>query len=389
MNKANQARRMCLMAVATAAATASPFAGAQESHWYGGVNLGQSRSTIDDKRISSGLLGAGFTVTGIKDDDRDTAGKIFAGYQFSRYFAVEGGYFNLGKFGFTANTLPAGSLNGRIKLQGMNLDLVGRVPISERFSAFARVGANYAQARDTFTGTGSVFVRTSHASANDTNIKYGGGLEFAFNEALSLRLEAERYRINDAVGNRGDVDLASVGLVYRFGKPRLAPVMISRAPEPVREAITPPPATTVTIIEPAKPVAPPPPPPPRFEKIVLSATELFGFDSAVLQLPQPKLDDIARALNAHREIGRVGITGYTDRIGSRTYNQKLSERRANAVRTYLIGKSVDGNRLVASGRSEENPLVQCREKSRPALIICLAPNRRVEVEQIVFEQRVQ
>lgn len=389
MKQAKQSGGMWLLAFAAAAA--SPVASAQESNWYGGVNLGQSRSTIDDKRIGTSLLGAGFTVTGIQNDDRDTGGKIFAGYQFSRFLAVEGGYFNLGKFGFTASTLPLGSLNGRIKLQGFNLDLVGRVPISEKFSLFARVGANHAEARDNFSGTGSVFVRTPRASERDTNIKYGGGLEYALTDALSMRLEAERYRINDAVGNRGDVDLASVGLVYRFGKPRAAPAMVARSPEPVREASVPAPAVTVTIVEPAKPAAPTPPPapPPRFEKVVLSATELFAFDSAVLQLPQPKLDEIAKALVTHPEIGRVAVTGYADRIGSRTYNQKLSERRAASVRTYLIGKSVEANRLVAIGRSEENPLVTCKEKSRPALVACLAPNRRVEVEQISFERQVR
>ncbi len=64
----------------------------------------------------------------------------------------------LGRFGFTANTSPAGSLRGDIKLQGANFDAVGSVPLGDKFSLFARAGLNYAHAKDSFAGTGSVAV---------------------------------------------------------------------------------------------------------------------------------------------------------------------------------------------------------------------------------------
>jgi outer membrane protein OmpA-like peptidoglycan-associated protein len=118
--------------------------------------------------------------------------------------------------------------------------------------------------------------------------------------------------------------------------------------------------------------------------------KLFGFDSATLQMPQPKLDEIAAALQADTSITDVDVTGYTDRLGSPKYNQKLSERRANAVREYLVSKGVDGSRLKAYGKGESNPVVtDCKQKKRADLIACLAPNRRVEVEQITVERRVQ
>ncbi len=168
----------------------------------------------------------------------------------------------------------------------------------------------------------------------------------------------------------------TVGLNYAFNPPPAPP---APAPAPVVEAPAPAPA----------PVAPPPPPPARFEKVTMSATELFQFDKAELRMPQTRLDEIAMALQADTSITNVDITGYTDRLGSDSYNQKLSERRANAVRDYLVSKGIDGGRLNAVGKGEANPVVECNDKKRADLIKCLEPNRRVEVEQITIEKRVQ
>ena len=127
-------------------------------------------------------------------------------------------------------------------------------------------------------------------------------------------------------------------------------------------------------------------PAPRFERYTLSAKELFAFDQATLRMPQPKLDEIARALVDNPRIDRVTITGHTDRLGSEAYNQKLSERRANAVKQYLAQKGVAASRLTAVGRGESQPVVQCSDSDRAKLIQCLEPNRRVEVEEITIER---
>jgi outer membrane protein OmpA-like peptidoglycan-associated protein len=76
----------------------------------------------------------------------------------------------------------------------------------------------------------------------------------------------------------------------------------------------------------------------------------------------------------------VLVTGHTDRLGSDAYNQDLSLRRANAVRDYLVFKGVPRDRIETLGMGEKQPVVQCDQKDRKALIACLAPNRRVEVE---------
>jgi OOP family OmpA-OmpF porin len=217
---------------------------------------------------------------------------------------------------------------------------------------------------------------------------YSAGLGFqaSLNDRWTFQFDARankgHLRKDDEFGfSKSLTKYLGISLLYAFNPPPSLPAPAPVVqPTPVVEAPAPAPA----------PVAPPPPPPARFEKVTLSSTELFGFDSATLTMPQPKLDEIAAALQADPSITDVDITGYTDRLGSTKYNQKLSERRANAVREYLVGKGVDAKRLKAYGKGEQNPVVtDCKQKKRSALIECLAPNRRVEVEQITVERRVQ
>ena len=84
----------------------------------------------------------------------------------------------------------------------------------------------------------------------------------------------------------------------------------------------------------------------------------------------------------------ITITGYTDRIGASAYNHKLSLRRADAVKEYLVTKGISADRLQVKGMGEENPVVTCDGvKKRAELIKCLEPNRRVEIEPVTFEKQ--
>jgi OOP family OmpA-OmpF porin len=78
----------------------------------------------------------------------------------------------------------------------------------------------------------------------------------------------------------------------------------------------------------------------------------------------------------------VLVTGHTDPIGSDAYNQKLSERRAEAVRNYLVSKGVDKAKIEALGMGEKQPVpgLVCEQKNLKEKIACFAPNRRVEVQ---------
>ena len=199
---------------------------------YVGANVGRTRADFDTPATLGAFVGPGFGVTSSFGDDRDTGYKLYGGYRLNRNFAVEAGYFDLGRFDYTLNTRPPGSLNGNLRVRGLNLDLVGILPVGERFSVFGRVGAAYAQSRTGFSSFGAVPVAGSRDEKN-TNLKVGVGLQYAFTDRLAVRAELERYRIKDEVRNRGHIDMASVGLVYQFGaSPQPAPRAIVAAPPP-------------------------------------------------------------------------------------------------------------------------------------------------------------
>jgi len=80
----------------------------------------------------------------------------------------------------------------------------------------------------------------------------------------------------------------------------------------------------------------------------------------------------------------IHVVGYTDRIGSDAYNQRLSEQRAQAVKDYLVQtRGMDASKIIADGKGKANPITkpgECGEKRSPATIACLQPDRRVELE---------
>ena len=133
------------------------------------------------------------------------------------------------------------------------------------------------------------------------------------------------------------------------------------------------------------PAAKAPAPRPAGEKIKLAADTLFDFDKAVLKPEgKAKLDELAAKVKGIK-LEVILAVGHTDRIGADTYNQRLSDRRAAAVKTYLVSKGIEANRIYTEGKGETQPVTgkKCDKVSpRSALIACLQPDRRVEVEVI-------
>ena len=114
-----------------------------------------------------------------------------------------------------------------------------------------------------------------------------------------------------------------------------------------------------------------------------SADALFAFDRSELK-PEGKtmLDDLVRQLDgATYEV--ILAVGHADRFGSPAYNQKLSERRANVVKDYLISSNIPANRITAEGKGETQPMTkagECTGAKSAKVITCLQPDRRVDVD---------
>jgi OmpA-OmpF porin, OOP family len=142
------------------------------------------------------------------------------------------------------------------------------------------------------------------------------------------------------------------------------------------------------VIPGTSPVTPPvsgvTPPPISSIRETYQADALFDFDKAVLK-PAGKtaLDQLVAKISTLTVEVVVG-TGYTDRLGSDKYNERLSLRRAQAVKAYLVSKGVEAKRVYAEGKGKRDPVTKgsCKQKNRKQLIACLAPDRRVEIEVV-------
>jgi OmpA-OmpF porin, OOP family len=351
MKTRNISRMLSLAALAVVAGTS---AGAQEPGWYLGGNVGRSMATIDDARIGSGLAGGGLTMTSIEDRDRDKGFKVFGGYQFNRYLSFEGGWFDLGKFGFTAATLPLGTVTGDAKVRGANLDLVITLPFTQKFAGLVRIGGAYAEVKDTFSGTGLAYPLRPAVEKRELQPKAGVGLQYQFTPRFGMRLEAERTRINDAVGNLGDVDLASIGFVVRF--PRRARAVQTEA-RPLPQAVPMAETAPVAVVEMPVAVAVPAPAPAR-SQIYCSVLDLtFEIDNDEIQRDdKEKLAVVGVFMTKYPNTTAV-IEGHADSVGSAEHNQALSERRARGVMTYLVDTlHIAPSRLSSVGYGNTRPI---------------------------------
>lgn len=210
------------------------------------------------------------------------------------------------------------------------------------------------------------------------NVLVLSGLAVAALPGLS---SAQTVNLGYLGDQRGEVVRSGTGLCWRTSQWTPALAIAGCDEHAAKKAETPP--QRIATAAPAPSPAPAPPAPPVARKVSFSADALFAFDRAELK-PEGKamLDDFARNVSG-TTYDRIIDTGHTDRFGTMQYNQKLSERRADTVKAYLVTRGIPANRISAQGRGETEPVTRpgdCKGKKSAKVIACLQPDRRVDVE---------
>lgn len=205
---------MKIKSLVALSALAFAASSAMAGDWYAVGAIGQAKvKDFNQADLDAEVLDiAGVAPTSSSVDKTDTAYKLQAGYQFNKNFALEGGYFNLGKATYSA-AYTGGNANAAFKVDGWNLSAVGILPLNEQFSLFGKLGAAYN------TVKASANVGTNSGSDKDSNVGavYGIGASYNLTKQIALRAE---YEIYDKIGGddtgKSKVDVWSLGVAYKF-----------------------------------------------------------------------------------------------------------------------------------------------------------------------------
>ena len=189
-----------------------------------------------------------------------------------------------------------------------------------------------------------------------------------------------------AIDSRGEVVMDPFGLCWRtnFWTPAAAakdPAGCKCDKNLLPKDVCEPKAAAASAVTPAaKPTVAP-----AREKVTVAADALFDFNKATLRPEgKAKLDGVV-AKSQQLTLEVVIAVGHADRIGSAAYNQKLSEKRAAAVKDYLVAKGIPANRVYTEGKGSKQPVTkpnQCKGPKSAKVIACLQPDRRVDIELI-------
>ena len=183
-----------------------------------------------------------------------------------------------------------------------------------------------------------------------------------------------------AIDQRGYVAKSGTGLCWRTGYWTPAMAIEECDPDLVKKAA--PAAAPAAAAPAAKPAAAPKP---AAQKVTLAADALFDFNKADLRAEgKAKLDKLSADIKGIK-LEVIIAVGHADRFGTDAYNLKLSEKRAEAVKAYLVSKGVEPNRVYTEGKGKKQPITkadQCKGPKSKKVVDCLQPDRRVEIEVI-------
>ena len=283
------------------------------------------------------------TSTTVDCDTESSTLGAFAGYEMWDFLSIEAGYDYLGRFdgeGLDNDKVEAYTLAPKLNL-----------PITDAISLYGKFGGAF----------------VNYGSEEDYSYLGAAGVEFDSNENIAVRLEYQTLTDinNDLVRAKGDS--ATLAFVYKFGSHEEA------VEEPVVEEMV-----EEVVEAPAEPVVVTK----TFETQQLG-TGSFKLNSTELNPESAsQLDKLVDFLNTYPQ-ATVEVIGYTDTSGAASYNQMISEKRAQSVAAALEAKGVDASRISAKGEGENAPIASNATREGREM------NRRVEVIVPAFEYQVQ
>jgi OmpA-OmpF porin, OOP family len=289
----------------------------------------------------------------------DVGGFIRAGKEISQDWDVQ--------FGGSYASVD-GNTTGKYKQTLLGVDALYMFS-REKLRPFLLVGLGYAHNKLDYAVAGG--------SKDSVMGNVGAGLQYLVTENIGLQADLRSVWSEANIGADSKTVANTVlnfGAIFRFGVP--APVVAEPAPQPVAVVVEPAPQPVVAAA-PVKPACKP-----KVETITIQSEALFDFDKyAIKGKNNQVLDDVASKIKDHDDVEFILVTGYTDIIGTDAYNQKLSERRADAVKKYLASHGIKDVRIKSVGKGESEQVVDCKGvKGNKQIIECLAPNRRVVVD---------
>ena len=413
-----------LTLIAAAVMVATSAGAAERTGFYIGGDVGQSNWNVTERDADNltsavadeiNFAGAGtVTVTGTdyKFSDTDTTYSLFVGYQFVPWLAVEASWMDLGNTNIDTNgtyvydvvpsPLPPGvpnggtySINPQFESSGFAVSVLPMLPLGNAWNIYARLGYYFGDnklsgalnVQETRLGVpvGSPVRQRFSESDSSGVFMWGAGVSYTWNQRVSFRLEYDN--VNDVVESSGpfgddktDVERFTLGAVYRFGHieepmapmAAAAPVAVAAAPTKCADADNDGVCDTADRC-PNTPAGDRVGP--RGCSCDVTIRTHFAFDSAELTAEdKAELERVSARLKELEFVGGTA-TGHTDSVGDEAYNQKLSERRAQAVVDFLHAKGVSPGRITAIGMGEIKPIADnATEEGR-------AQNRRVTIRR--------
>lgn len=264
-----------------------------------------------------------------------------------------------------------GNTSGKYKQTLLGVDALYMFS-REKLRPFLLVGLGYAHNKLDYAVAGG--------SKDSVMGNIGAGVQYLVTENIGLQADLRSVWSEANIGTDSKTVANTVlnfGAIFRFGVPTQAVAEpVQAVVEPAQFVVEPAPKAAV-VAEPVKPACKP-----AVETITIQSEALFDFDKyAIKGKNNQVLDDVASKIKEHDDVDFILVTGHTDKIGTDAYNQKLSERRADAVKKYLATHGIKDVRIKSVGKGESEQVVDCKGvKGNKQIIECLAPNRRVVVD---------